>query len=226
MKRGFAVYPHELAAPLGLEFYIRLPEDVPDSRLAVLQRGTPARAMFTLTIPFSLATLNPHSRIRRALRGSELVLDPDRVYARNLEIQAGGGVGTARAIARAYGVFATGGVELGLRQETLRQLMAPPVAPVEGFRDAALKVDVRFSIGFAKPDPGNPFGPPGCFGMPGAGGSFGFADPEAGIGYGYVPNRMGTSLMDPRDVALRSALYRSIGETAPSYEQAPMETAR
>jgi hypothetical protein len=47
--------------------------------------------------------------------------------------------------------------------------------------------------------------------MPGAGGSFGFADPESGIGYGYVPNQMGTHLADPRDVALRRAMWRSIG---------------
>jgi hypothetical protein len=50
-------------------------------------------------------------------------------------------VGTARAIAHAYSVFATGGKELGLREETLRQLMAPPITPVQGFRDGALKVD-------------------------------------------------------------------------------------
>ncbi len=122
-------------------------------------------------------------------------------------------MGTARAIARAYSVFATGGKELDLREETLRQLMAPPVAPLHGFRDGALKVDVRFSLGFAKPGPKNAFGHPGSFGHPGFGGSFGFADPEAGIGYGYVLNRQGTYFMDPRDIALRKAMYRSIGET-------------
>ena len=36
----------------------------------------------------------------------------------------------------------------------------------------------------------------------------GFADPEAQIGYGYIPNRKSTALGgDPRDVALRRALY-------------------
>ena len=36
----------------------------------------------------------------------------------------------------------------------------------------------------------------------------GFADPDAGIGYGYVTSQMGTTLTgDPRDVALRDALY-------------------
>ena len=41
--------------------------------------------------------------------------DADRIYARNLEVPSGGAIGTARAIARAYSVFATGGRELGVR---------------------------------------------------------------------------------------------------------------
>jgi len=140
-------------------------------------------------------------------------LDEERIYARNFEVPSGGGVGTARAIAHAYSVFATGGKELGLREETLEQLMAPPVAPLYGFKDAALKMEIAFSLGFAKPSPKNPFGHPSSFGHAGSGGSFGFADPQAEIGYGYVLNGMGTSLEDPRELALRNAMYRSIGET-------------
>lgn len=46
------------------------------------------------------------------------------------------------------------------------------------------------------------------FGHPGAGGSLGFADPEMQIGYAYVPNRKSTTMGgDPRDIALRRALY-------------------
>ncbi len=127
-------------------------------------------------------------------------------------------MGTARAIAHAYSVFATGGKELGLREETLRQLMAPPVPPTHGFHDEVMKVDIRFSLGFAKPGPKDPFGHPGSFGMPGSGGSFGFADPEARIGYGYVPNRMNRYLTDPRDLALRTAMYLSNGETDPYHK--------
>jgi CubicO group peptidase (beta-lactamase class C family) len=74
-------------------------------------------------------------------------------------------------------------------------------------------VEIPFSLGFTKPSPKNPFGSPSSFGAPGSGGSFGFADPQAEIGYGYVLNGMGTSLTDPRDLALRTAMYRSIGET-------------
>ena len=47
-----------------------------------------------------------------------------------------------------------------------------------------------------------------CFGSPGTGGALGFADPDAEIGYGYVTSRMGTTFTgDPRDIALREALY-------------------
>jgi hypothetical protein len=56
----------------------------------------------------------------------EKVVDLWGGIRRNFEVPAGGGVGTARAMAHVYGVFATGGKELGLREETLRQLMAPP----------------------------------------------------------------------------------------------------
>ena len=117
--------------------------------------------------------------------------------------------------ARAYGEFATGGRVLGLREETLRELMAPARPPRRGFRDACLKVEIPFSLGFAKPGPRNPFGHPSSFGAPGSGGSFAFADPNAQLGYAYFPNRMGTSLEDPRDMVLRAAVYRCLGERAP-----------
>jgi CubicO group peptidase (beta-lactamase class C family) len=70
---------------------------------------------------------------------------------------------------------------------------------------------VQFSLGFMKPSPVWPFGGASSFGSPGAGGSLGFADPGAGIGYAYVTSQMGTTLTgDPRDVALRDALYAAL----------------
>ena len=83
------------------------------------------------------------------------------------------------------------------------------------FADACLQVEIAFSLGFAKPIPKIPFAHPSAFGAPGSGGPMGFADPHAKIGYGYVPNQMGTRLDDPRDAALREATYRSIGVTGP-----------
>jgi CubicO group peptidase (beta-lactamase class C family) len=158
-----------------------------------------------------VAAMNRRSRISRALRGSELPHDETRIYARNLEVPSGGAVGTARAIAHAYGVFAAGGRELGLRRDTLDLLAAPAVPPTLGFRDVCLKGEVQFSLGFMKPSAIWPFGSPSAFGSPGAGGSLGFADPATGVGYAYVTNQMGAQLTgDPREVALRDAVASAI----------------
>ena len=203
-------FADEIAGPLGLDFYIRLPEDIPTDRLAPLERPSLRRMLLGMPIPLMLGAMNPRSALHRALvvnPGTELPVDPERVYARDLEVPSGGGVGTARAIGRAYGVFAAGGRELGLRPETLAELAAPAIPPRHGPIDECLKGAVAFSLGFMKPTPAWPFGHPGAYGAPGAGGSLGYADPEAGIGYGYVTNQMGTGLTgDPRDVALRRAL--------------------
>jgi CubicO group peptidase (beta-lactamase class C family) len=143
--------------------------------------------------------------------GTDMALDHERIYARELEVPSGGGVGTARAIARAYSVFATGGRELGLRAETLEALQALAVSPRLGFLDECLKGEVQFSLGFMKPSAAWPFAGPAAFGSPGAGGSLGFADPQTGIGYAYVPNRMSMKIAgDPREVALRNAVFSSL----------------
>jgi CubicO group peptidase (beta-lactamase class C family) len=202
----------EMASPLGLDFYIRLPESVPNSRLATLARPGRLATLFGLPIRLTLAVLNPRSNIVRALAGSLFPHDEQRIYARNFEVPSGGGVGTARAIARAYSVFATGGRELRLRPETLRALTAPAIPPTRGFYDECMMGDgVTFSLGFMKHSPVWPFGNEGSFGAPGTGGSLGFADPKAGIGYAYVTSGMGTSVTgDPRDLALRNAVYSII----------------
>jgi CubicO group peptidase (beta-lactamase class C family) len=74
-----------------------------------------------------------------------------------------------------------------------------------------MKGELQFSLGFMKPSRAWPFGSARSFGSPGSGGSLGFADPTAGIGYAYVTSQMGTRLTgDPRDLALRGALYSAL----------------
>ena len=202
-------FQDEVATPLEIDFYIRLPEAIPNSRLAVLDRLNPLKALLGLHFRLMLSSLNPRSAIFRALMvnpGSWVSLDEGRIYGRNLEVPSGGGVGTARAIARAYSSFATGGQELGLREETIRALMAPALPSAHGFYDEGLKGEIQFSLGFMKPNPNWPFGHEGAFGSPGAGGSLGYADPATRLSYGYVTNRMGKHDGDPRDVALRDAI--------------------
>ena len=204
-------FQDEIASPLNLDFYIRLPASIPDSRLAKLQNASLFEMLLGFPIHLTLALWNPNSNFYRSLiknPGAAISVDEQHIYARNLEVPSGGGVGTARAIAHAYSVFATEGKELGLRPETLRELTAPATPSTHGFYDECIKGEAQFSLGFMKSCPGFPFGNPGSFGAPGAGGSIGFADPQAQIGYAYVTNRMGVMMGgDPRDVALRDALY-------------------
>jgi CubicO group peptidase (beta-lactamase class C family) len=106
-------FQDEIASPLSLDAYIRLPEDIADSRLATISRPRPFEMLLGFPFRFWLTVSNPRSNLVRALRGSELPHDPQRIYARDLEVPSGGAVTTARAIAHAYSVFATDGRALG-----------------------------------------------------------------------------------------------------------------
>ena len=204
-------FQEEIARPLSLQAHIRIPERIPNARFATVVAPSVWDRLIGFPPRLALASINPRSNIYRALvvnPGSAIVHDKQRVYARNLEVPAGGGVATARAIARAYAAFSGDGHELGLKKQTLELLAAPAVPPARGFYDECMKSEVRFSLGFMKPSPLMPFASPRAFGHPGAGGAMGFADPELGLGYGYVTMKMGTSLTgDPRDTTLRNSLY-------------------
>ena len=106
------VLDEEIARPLGLDFYIRVPESLPDARLAPLETPGPWRRLTGLPFRFWLAAINRRSVLCRSLianPGTAFYVDPERVVVRELEAPSGGGVGSARAIATAYGVFAAGG---------------------------------------------------------------------------------------------------------------------
>jgi CubicO group peptidase (beta-lactamase class C family) len=204
-------FQEEIAVPLGLEFYIGLPAAISSERLARVQPLSPWRGLLALryTPPaVTMKMIRPGSLLRRSFVG--LGVDPnDRGYY-EVEVPAGNGVGTARAIARAYSAFAEGGAELRIPPQTLALITAPPV--MAGARDVVLGVPSYFSLGFLRPGPEVAFGSsPRAFGAPGAGGSFAFADPDAHLGYAYVMNKLDFYLTDdPREIALREAIYRAI----------------
>ncbi|MFI5309791.1 MAG: serine hydrolase domain-containing protein [Gemmatimonadales bacterium] len=215
-------FKEEIAGPLQLEFYIGLPDAIPDTRLAKVRPLSPARALLALRNtprPLIERILWPWSLLRKSLA---IPVDVDFNDRRVLAVQlpAGNGVGTARAIARAYAALAEGGAEIGITPETLARITAAP--EVADPRDAVLGVPTYFSLGFGRPGPGTAFGSsPRAFGHPGAGGSFAFADPDARLGYAYVMNNLGFWLMDdPREKALRSAVYRAMARLSSAVQRA------
>ena len=216
----------EITQPLGVDFHIGLPGDFADSRVAEIDPIRPSRSLLSLGRPHALSKkmmlrmLNPRTRTAKAfsnprLRGpSDFNRSPSM---RGVEIPSVNGIGTARGIARLYSCFATGGRELGLGLRTLESLMAEPKPPEGGSEDLVLCTDMAYGLGFLKPSPVYDFASSRrAFGTPGAGGSFGFADPDAGVGMAYVMNRMGGYLVDdPREKALRDATYRALARFGP-----------
>jgi CubicO group peptidase (beta-lactamase class C family) len=206
-------FREEIARPLGLELYIGLPPEIPDARLARVKPMSPARAVAAIrNTPLDLIpkVLWPWSLLRKSLAFVDLPWN-ERASL-EVEVPAGNGVGTARAIARAYSAFAEGGAELGITPETFERLTAPPeFAPV---RDEIIHLPAYYSLGFLRPGPKVAFGSSAkAFGAPGAGGSFAYADPDARLGYAYVMNKLDFYLVDdPREKALRDAIYRAMAK--------------
>ena len=204
-------FHEEIAEPLGLEFYIGLPPEIPGDRIASLKTLSRTRGLLALRYtPFAVTMkmIAPGSLLRRSFVGTNLDWTDRRSY--EVELPAGNGVGTARAIARAYSAFAEGGAELGITAETFARVTALPV--VHGDKDVVLGLPSYFSLGFLRPGPTVFFGSSQrAFGAPGAGGSFAFADPDARLGFAYVMNKLDFYLADdPREKALRDAIYRAI----------------
>ncbi len=210
-------FADEIARPLGLDFYIGLPDSIPDTRVAPLEPPSLWQRLTGLPLTVTLAAMNRRSVLHRSLianPGTGFYVDAKRKVIKNLEVPSGGGVGSARAMAKAYGVFASGGRELGLRAETIESLMAPAIPSRHGFFDECLRGPAKFSLGFMRPSESFRFGHDSAFGAPGAGGAMAYADPEVGIGYAYVTNRMGMNLQgDARDVALRAAIAHRVGQS-------------
>jgi CubicO group peptidase (beta-lactamase class C family) len=213
-------FAEEIAAPLGLEVYFGVPDDLPKERLARIERIPPWKAlpqMRDLPRPMALAMMNPRSLSYRTFANPRLrrPADLDRAEYRRLEFPAGGAIGSARDIARAYAAFVADPPELGVTPGTIEALTAAPRPPTRGWHDEVLKVDTAFALGFARPHGEFQFGSSfRCFGHPGDGGSFAFGDPDRGVSFAYVMNRLGFHLNDdPREKPLRDALYRCLGST-------------
>ena len=209
----------EIAGPLKLDLHIGLPDSVRRDRIAHLHHWSRPESLLHLgVLPGSLvaASLNPVGLLARAgclpRDVNPWAGDYNRDEVRAIEIPSANGIGTAAAVAQLYGAAAAGDAALGLTPPVLDELMALPTPPSRGLRDKVLHVDLVYALGLAKPVPLCVFGSSDkAFGTPGFGGSFGFADPDTGVGFGYVMNRLGFHLCsDPRELAVRQALFRDV----------------
>jgi CubicO group peptidase (beta-lactamase class C family) len=215
----------EIAAPLGLDLYIGLPETVERERIAFVhnwKQWEPLLHANVMPLGFIALSMNPFGLSARTVRVPSDIATFDGAYNRPdvqaVEMPSTNGQATARAVAQLYGAAAVGGGDIGLTRAAFDELQATPSPPSRGLKDAVSHVDVIYSLGFCKPVlPHFSFGSSDkAFGTPGFGGSFGFADPDTGTGFAYVMNRHGFHLYsDPRELALRRALFRDVLKTRP-----------
>lgn len=108
---------------------------------------------------------------------------------------------TARGLARVYAGLLAGTV---LDPDVLAEATR---TQSEGWCPV-LEREASFGLGFQPTRPDRPFGPnPGSFGHFGTGGALGFADPQAGVAFGYVMNAVVPRWQNSRNRALVDAVY-------------------
>ncbi|HEX5096625.1 MAG TPA: serine hydrolase domain-containing protein, partial [Acidimicrobiia bacterium] len=198
----------EIATPLGLDFWIGLPEEI-EPRVARLV--PPKSDMRAALEPYRDKLL-----LARVFENPGGHFNYDEMWnTRALhacELPSSNGIGDARSLARLYAatIGDVDGVRI-LRDDTVA------TATQEQARgpDAVIMVESRFGFGFML---GASFGarnPDHVFGHAGAGGSLAFADPRAGIGFGYVMNDLRFDPKgDPRSETLVAACYESLAASA------------
>ena len=202
-------FADEIAAPLGLDFWIGLPAAEEARVAAIVPPVAPADpAARELLARF----MGPETLLGRVLSGPSNLFHYDEMWnqraLRATEMPSSNGIATARALARLYAALlgAVDGIRL-LRPETVQRARQT----ASSGPDKVLLLPTAFGLGFMLPPALSPSAGPACFGHPGAGGSLGLADPEAGFALGYVMNRMDLGLTgDPRAHGVVAAVYASL----------------
>ncbi|MGW0391129.1 serine hydrolase domain-containing protein [Streptomyces sp. NPDC003042] len=197
-----------VTGPLGLDFWIGLPDAETGRVGRVAPVDPPEHAGSLKTRPrrnVSEAYADPASLTRRAFAAIDPLPDENAPAYRAAELPASAGIGTARALAGFYAAL------LGDTQDGARLFTASTAAlaatELSSGPDRVLVVNTRFGPGYMLHGPASPLLSPASFGHPGRGGSLAFADPEAGIGFGYVTNALAKSVTaDPRAQALVRAV--------------------
>lgn len=201
-------FAEEIAAPLGLDFWIGLPEEH-EARVSHLEASPPPsdpaelelmlKVMGPGTTGFKALTMNG------ALMAFGLEENPFNTRALHAtEMPAANGITTARSLARLY---ASTVCDVDGFRAALPQVMATASTEAARGPDRSLVVDSRFGFGFMLDGELTPMLGPRSYGHAGAGGSLGYADPDAGVGYGYVMNQMMPGIAgDPRTIALNEAV--------------------
>jgi CubicO group peptidase (beta-lactamase class C family) len=216
-------FREEVAGPLGLDFWIGLPEEIEPRVAPIVPHVYKAADAVT---PFMRDLATDKQSIPALFyfnNGAWRTGGANTRAGHAAEIGAANGITNARGLAGMYAPLAVGGGKL-VDAKTLARMAEVSMATHD---DATLRIPTRFALGFMKSmdnrrrsmaaslwgeDCDSVIMGSAAFGHVGAGGSLGFADPVAGLSFGYTMNRMGPGLlMNERGQALVDAAYQSLG---------------
>ena len=189
------VLREEIAGPAGIDFQI----------------GTPASDHHRVAEIMRPRALPDLGEINEATRAAFLTnwAAPDRGGAiwREIEIPSANGIGTAKAVAQLYGIYAHGGQLADRRVISDAAFEALTQSRVKG-QDLVLPYVTEFASGVMRNNIGL-YGPnPETLCHSGWAGSLALGDPDRGLSMAYVMNRQSNSLQaDPRATRLVQALY-------------------
>lgn len=206
---GMTVGPflrQELTSLLGAEYYI--------GRMSAAEQALVAEVMPNMNARLFAAKDHEDQTSLRALAFKQNPLEPWAVTMnsaiwRTCEVASGSGHGNARGVARIYGALGNNGELDGVRvmsKDGIEAMIVEQHNQTEALQDRPY----HQALGVLLNTPEAVYmGPnPRSFGHHGIGGSIGFCDPDAGIGFSYACNRMhavGTN--GPRAARLIAALY-------------------
>jgi CubicO group peptidase (beta-lactamase class C family) len=210
----------ELAGPLGLDMWIGLPESEEPRCGRLISMIPPSISVDMLANPgddpiaqLVASFLGPDTMLGKALFAPGGALADQDVWnsraMRAAEVPAANGVTDARSLARLYAACVS---EVdGIRVLGPEQVERATTRLTEGPNTILFDMDIQFGLGFMLHTSLMPLGGPRSFGHFGAGGSVGWADPDAELAFGYVMNRMDLGLAgDQRSSRLIQACYSAL----------------
>lgn len=190
----------DLALPYGLDLYLGLPAEDEDRVAPIFQAPGYSISTYLKDDPKRRAIID---RMYASLLAPTLPMNTRAFHS--AEVSAGGGMGTADAMAKLYSLLVTPGrlgggiVAPGAMEEALRTRS-------EG-RDVLNDRALHFGLGFELADPIGTYGPVDrAFGHSGAGGSLHGAWIDEGFGFSFLSNEMLTENVDRRAKDLLEAL--------------------
>lgn len=206
----------EVAGPLGADVWIGLPTELHDKvATSYFDAPNPDSALFRrmLEEPDSLAGL-----LGTNSGGDHTPESVNSAARRSAENPSAGGIATAKGLARIYAPLALDGSVDGVRLVSTAMLPYMRYVRSAAAIDAILEVPTTFTYGFSKSWGDRKLGEgehviigERAFGTAGAGGSIGFADPQAQMSFGYAMNRLGPGIaLNSRCQSLIDAAYGAL----------------